>query len=305
MSFFKNIFNKTFAWHLGIVFGSGILVILLTFFGLDLYTRHGQSFELPDFKGLTENQFSDLIEKYDLRYSIIDSVYVNDAPPGIVLEQTPKAGAPVKKNRNIFFTINSWEPEKVQVPDVIDYSIRNARVMLESYGLEVGELMYVPSEYSNLVLGQHYQGKPIKPGKLLERGSTIDLVVGKGLSNENTAVPHLIGLKREKAKEVSQNVSLNIGAEIYDTTVVSQEDSTDAFVWQQRPEASRQNQLPLGSSLDIWLTTDSSRLEPDSSAVSPLDSISKENILIREENTPESRESQQNANEESEEEKFF
>lgn len=282
MSFFKNIFNKTFAWHLGIVFASGILVIVLTFIGLDLYTRHGQGFEVPDFKGLTEDQVTDLIEKHDLRYAIIDSVYVADSPPGVVLEQTPKEGSLVKKNRNIFFTINSWEPEKVQMPDVIDYSIRNARVMLESFGLEIGELMYVPSEYSNLVLGQHYKGKPIEPGTSLERGSTIDLVVGKGLSNQRTAVPHLVGLKKEKAKEVIQDVSLNIGAEMYDTTVVNKEDSAEAFIWKQRPEASRENLLQLGSSIDLWLTTDSSYLESDSSATSPLDTISQENVFIRE-----------------------
>ena len=281
MSFFKNIFNKTFAWHLGIVFASGILVIVLTFIGLDLYTRHGQGFEVPDFKGLTEEQFTDLIEKHDLRYAIIDSVYVADSPPGVVLEQTPEEGSLVKKNRNIFFTINSWEPEKVQMPDVIDYSIRNARVMLESFGLKVGELMYVPSEYSNLVLGQHHKGKPIEAGTSLERGSTIDLVVGKGLSNQRTAVPHLVGLKKEAAKEVIQNISLNIGAEMYDTTVVNKEDSAQAFVWKQSPQASRENLLQLGSSIDLWLTTDSSYIEPDSSEINPLDTISQENVFIR------------------------
>ncbi|MFW5754328.1 MAG: PASTA domain-containing protein [Marinilabiliaceae bacterium] len=282
MSFFKNIFNKTFAWHLGIVFASGILVIVLIFIGLDIYTRHGQEFEAPDFRGLTEEQFTDLIEKHDLRYAIIDSVYVADSVPGVVLEQTPKAGSLVKKNRNIFFTINSWEPEKVQMPDVIDYSIRNARVMLESFGLEVGELMYVPSEYSNLVLGQHHEGKAIEPGTSLERGSTIDLVVGKGLSNQRTAVPHLVGLKKEAAKEVIKELSLNIGAEIYDTTVVNKEDSAEAFVWKQNPEASRENLLQLGSSIDLWLTTDSSYLKSDSAESSPLDTISQENVIIRE-----------------------
>ncbi|MGM0375999.1 MAG: PASTA domain-containing protein [Bacteroidota bacterium] len=325
MSFFKNLFNKTFAWHLGIVFASGILVVVFIFIGLDLYTRHGKAFEAPDFKGLTEEQLSDLIEKHDLRYAIIDSVYVADRPPGVVLEQTPKAGNLVKKNRNFFFTINSWEPEEVQMPDVTDYSIRNARVMLESFGLEVGELMYVPSEYSNLVLGQHHEGKPIEDGTSIERGSTIDLVVGKGLSNQRTAVPHLIGLKKEKAKEVIQDVSLNMGAEMYDTTVVNKEDSAEAFVWKQRPKASRENLLQLGSSIDLWLTTDSSHLESDSSETSPLDTISQENVIIQDDesfeaDTSETREqeeedSQQNRpvypnNEEADEEddddeKFF
>ncbi|MFW6275835.1 MAG: PASTA domain-containing protein, partial [bacterium] len=164
MSFLKTIFSKAFAKHLGIIVISGVIVIFLIFQGLKLYTRHGKAFEVPDFTGLTEKQLSHLIEKNKLRYAIIDSVYIEDSPPGVVIEQTPSPGSLVKKNRNIFFTINSWTPEKIKMPDVIDYSIRNARVMLESFGLEIGELSYVPSEYTNLVLGQHYKGKPIEPG---------------------------------------------------------------------------------------------------------------------------------------------
>jgi beta-lactam-binding protein with PASTA domain len=264
MSFIKIIFSKEFAKHLGIVVLAGILTIVLVFWGLNLYTRHGEGFETPDFKGLTEQQFKNLVEKNELRYDIIDSVYIDDAPPGIVVEQTPAAGSLIKKNRKIFFTINAWSSEKVQVPDVIDYSVRNARVLLESFGLKVGNLIYVPSEYTNLVLGQHYKGKPIEPGTPLEKGSSIDLIVGQGLSNQTTTVPDLTGLTLEKAKEYSHNLSLNIGACIYDSTVVSKEDTLKAFVWKQRPESLPGNQLRLGASIDVWLSTDSSYLMPDS-----------------------------------------
>jgi beta-lactam-binding protein with PASTA domain len=251
---------------------AGLLIIVLTFVGLNLYTRHGQGFEVPDFTGLTEQQSIHLIEKNELRYAIIDSVYLDDMPPGVVVEQTPNQGSLVKKNRTIFFTINAWAPEKVLMPDVIDYSIRNARVMLESYGLNVGEIIYVPSEYTNLVLGQHYNGKPIEPGSPLERETNIDLIVGQGLSNKTTAVPHLIGLNIDDAKEINQSVSLNIGAKIYDSSIQTQEDTLNAFIWKQWPEASQESQLQLGASIDIWLTTDSSHIAVDSTMISSPDS---------------------------------
>jgi hypothetical protein len=265
MSFFKTIFSKAFAKHLGIVIIAAILVFLLTFWVIKLYTRHGKGFEAPDFAGLTEKQCKHLIEDNELRYDIIDSVYIGEEPPGVVIEQTPNAGSTVKKNRTIFFTINSWTAEKVQVPDVIDYSVRNARVMLESFGLEVGDLIYVPSEYTNLVLGQHYKGKPIEPGTPLERGDIIDLIVGQGLSNRTTSVPDLKGLHFEEAKQISQDLSLNIGAQIFDSTIVSRKDTLNAFIWQQRPKGTSGSRLRLGSSIDIWLTTDSSYIMPDTS----------------------------------------
>ncbi|WP_291857554.1 PASTA domain-containing protein [Marinilabilia sp.] len=267
MTFFKIIFNRAFAKHLGIAVLVGILVILLTFWVLNLYTRHGKGFAAPDFTGLTEQQLEHLIQENELRYAIIDSAHINELPPGVVIEQTPKAGSMVKKNRNIFFTINAWTPEKVQVPDVIDYSIRNARVMLESFGLEVGKLIYVPSEYTNLVLGQHYKGKPVEAGTPLERGAVIDLIVGQGLSNRTTAVPDLKGLYYDEAKQISQDLSLNIGAQIFDSTIVSREDTLKAFVWKQRPSGSGDSRLRLGSSIDIWLTVDSSYIMSDTSKV--------------------------------------
>ena len=65
--------------------------------------------------------------------------------PGVVVEQTPSAGEKVKKNRTIFFTINAYAAEQVQMPNLVDYSLRNAKVILESYGLELGDLIYIPS----------------------------------------------------------------------------------------------------------------------------------------------------------------
>jgi beta-lactam-binding protein with PASTA domain len=173
------------------------------------------------------------------------------------------------------------------MPDVIDYSIRNARVMLESVGLKVGDLIYVPSEYTNLVLGQHYKGKPIKAGTLLERGATIDILIGKGLSNQTTVIPDLIGLNLHESKKICQDLFLNIGAKIYDTTIISKEDTLNAFIWKQRPMKNNNTRLRLGSSIDIWLTTDSLFITSDSTAVDSTniqqdekqDEVEKENFF--------------------------
>ncbi len=269
MSFIKTITSKPFLTHLAIVLGSGLLLIVLAFVAINLYTLHGEGHSVPDFTGLTEQQLSHLAEQKQLRYAIIDSVHIDDMPRGVVVEQEPHAGELVKRNRNIFLTINAWSPEKVQVPNLVDYSIRNARVMLESFGLTVGDLIFVPSEYTNLVLGQHLNGKPVQPGTQVVKGTRIDLLVGQGLSSQMTAVPNLKGLSLEDAKEESQRVSLNIGAAIYDSTVVTGPDTLAAFVWRQSPAASPGNQLNLGASIDIWLTTDSALIMPDSLASDP------------------------------------
>ena len=258
----KNIFKNSIWKHLGIVVGASILFLIAVFLFLKIYTQHGQGRPVPDFTGLTEQQLQHLIRNNDLRYTIIDSVHTDFAPRGVVLEQTPRAGEKVKKNRRIFFTINSWTDEQIIVPNLRDNSLRNAQVMLESYGLNLGNLIYIPSEFTNMVLGQHFEGKPVEPGTLVRKGSSIDLLVGRGLSNETTAVPRLTGLTLDAARKAAQNVYLNLGATIYADTIVTAMDSLKAFVWRQSPPASEGFVLNLGASIDVWLTIDT-ELHPD------------------------------------------
>ncbi len=263
MSVLKFFISKKFFTHLGLAFGLLILLLIITFTSISIYTHHGESFATPDFSGLTEQQFIDLIQQKELRYKIIDSVHVSDLTPGVVVEQTPKPGSFVKINRTIFFTINAYSAEQIAMPKLTELSLRNAQVTLESYGLRVGQLIYIPSEYTQLILGQHYNGKPIEPGTLIAKGASIDLLVGQGLSNEKTEIPDLQGLTLEEALSLCQSNSLNIDVTLYEDTVSSQEDSLRAFIWKQLPEANVGKKLRLGSSLDIWLTIDSTRLLPD------------------------------------------
>jgi beta-lactam-binding protein with PASTA domain len=258
--FFSFIISKAFLKHFALSLAIGCFLVLITFLSMNLYTYHGKSYQLPDFKGLTEAQLSEMVEDIDLRYQIIDSVHMVNTTPGIVVDQTPKPGVRVKKNRTIFLTINAWTPEKVLVPRLVDYSLRNAEVMLESYGLKVGKLIYVPSEFSNLILGQHFQGKPIEPGTPILKGSEIDLLVGKGLGGESSGAPDLLGLTIEEASSYLTGLSFNLGIVAYDQTVVSREDSLNAFIWKQNPPAEPGTTLQKGASVDIWVTRDSTRL---------------------------------------------
>lgn len=267
MSRWKILLNKTLWKHIGILAGVGILLLILAFTFLNIYTHHGQGKAIPDFTGLTELQLQNLIKSNHLRYTIVDSIHTDNVPRGAVVEQVPKAGQPAKKNRLVFFTINAWSEEKVAVPNLADYSLRNARAILESFGLITGELVYIPSEYTNLVLGQHLNGKPVEPGTLVPKGTAIDLLIGRGLSSETTSIPSLIGLDLLNARKMAQGLYLNIGAIIYDEAIITQEDSLKAFVWKQNPPAEPEYLLNLGASIDVWLTLDETRLTEAAEAV--------------------------------------
>ena len=100
--FFK---TKTFKYNALAVVGITTFLIVLNMFALRIYTDHGESIEIPDLRGKTTAEVSQILNKIDLRYQIRDSVYSHETAPGTVLDHFPKAGMKVKENRTIFITL--------------------------------------------------------------------------------------------------------------------------------------------------------------------------------------------------------
>jgi eukaryotic-like serine/threonine-protein kinase len=264
MSLKKFILSKVFVKNLGLAIAIVIGGVMILLIWLNFYTRHGQARPVPDFFGLTLEQTAALAKKNKLKYQIIDSVYTNTVPRGSIAEQNPKPGFKVKKWRNIVLTINAFHPEMVAMPNLIDLPKRQAILVVVGSGLEMGLLKYKPDLSIDVVLEQQLNGKKIAAGDSIQKGSVIDLVLGKGLSNQRTPVPELIGYNLESAKNRILGSSLNLGAFIYDSTIVSGEDSLNAFVYKQNPEFSEESSLQLGSAIYLWLSIDSAKLQVDS-----------------------------------------
>ncbi len=273
MSLKNFILSKIFLKNLGLAAIILVGMVMLLLIWLNLYTRHGQARPVPDFYGLTMEQTAKLARKSRLRYQVIDSVYTTLVPRGCVAEQSPKPGFKVKKWRNIVLTINANNPEMVAMPNLVDLPIRQAIALIASSGLEMGQLRYRPDLSIDVVIEQLYSGKRVTEGDSLQKGSVIDLVLGKGLSNQRTTVPDLMGMLLEPAKNKIFISSLNLGTYIYDNTIITGRDSLNAFVYKQNPEYREDASLQLGSAIYLWLTVDSSKLAVDTTGVTGTDSI--------------------------------
>jgi eukaryotic-like serine/threonine-protein kinase len=274
MSLKNFILSKVFVKNLGfaIVIVVGITLVLLIW--MNLYTRHGQARPVPNFYGLTMEETVKLAKKSKMRYQVVDSVYTNLVPRGCIAEQNPKPGFKVKKWRNIILTINAFKPEMVAVPNLVDLPIRQAMALIESSGLILGESRFKPDLSINVVIEQLYNGKKIPEGDSLQKGSVIDLVLGKGLSNQRTSVPYLLGMNLEPAKDKILFSSLSLGTYVYDNSILSRNDSLNAFVYKQNPEYKDDASLQLGSAIYLWLTVDSAKLPSDSTLLTVPDTTS-------------------------------
>ena len=256
---FKLLFSKPFLINIAIA----IVVVLLVFWGIfkfiDSYTHHGETISVPSLEGLTIDEVEKILNEKNLRYSILDSVYIPNAEKGVVLDQDPVNGDLVKENRTIYITTSKITPPKTQMPQNIigDNSIRIAIAKLESLGFRIGKLTYIPSIDKNVVLKMDIKGKTIKNGDWILKNSVINLTIGSGLSGESVIVPYLINLTQEEANNKLLETFLNIGFSDYSSCdCISKEDTLNAKVYKQSPVHSQSVVINMGSSVDLYFTND-------------------------------------------------
>lgn len=184
MDFFRFLRTRRFLKHLlGVSIFFGILIMLILWL-LNIYTRHGNYLVVPDFAGMTIDQATSNEEYKDYEFIVVDSVFELNKQKGVILRQDPFPSSKVKKNRKIYLTIVSSCPEKTTLPDLQDLTLRQAISTLESVGLKMGKITYIRTFDEDAVQQQHYQGKVIKAGTKLNKGSQIDLTVGMGSKGE-------------------------------------------------------------------------------------------------------------------------
>ncbi len=215
MGYFHFLREKKFYINLLIILLTCGALLWLTFRLLDKYTRHDEVYTMPDFVG---QDFQEVKHEYskDFNFILIDSVYPKGQQPGSIFQQDPLPGSKIKKGRNVYAIIVAVTPEKTLMPNLKNISLREAIGRLDSNGLEVDHLDYVPYSYKNNVIEQFYQNQPIEEGTELVKGSKIVLQVGTGDNKDKVKVPNLIGKPAMEAKRILNLTGLNLGKETWE-----------------------------------------------------------------------------------------
>jgi beta-lactam-binding protein with PASTA domain len=234
--------------HLGIIVGLGIIIILTFFYiYLPVTTHHGESITVPELEGVHLNELDEFLLERDLRFEVTsDSGYSAEHPPLTVLSQNPKEGKKVKENRKIYVSLNATSPPNVIMPKLIDGSLKNAQMVMESYGLVLGKISYEPHEFQNAVLKQKLDGEEIPPGTEIAKGSAIDLVIGNGLGKP-FSMPSLV----DNSEDDAEFIIIGSGLQLGKVRTREVEDKAAGIVVQQYPEAG--TSVRTGNKVDIWI----------------------------------------------------
>ena len=122
-------------------------------------------------------------------------------------------------------------------------------MILKSYDLKLGQITYVPDLQQNAVLKQLVNGKEVKPGADIAKGTTIDLVVGDGLGNAEFATPNVVGMPADEASVLLAGQGLQLGNILY----VPNSGKPEGEVVRQRPVAGQGSTIRAGAIVDIWV----------------------------------------------------
>lgn len=181
MSIVKFLTSKVFFKQLALAIVAVVVLCFIMLKWLNITTNHGDFVVVPDLKGKSIETVKIELKDNDLDFKLQDSANYNPKYPKYsVIEQKPAAGSQVKENRKIYLILNPSGYRKVEVPDILKRTFRQAKPQLQALEFKIGNITYIDNIGKDVVLGMKHDGKTLKPGTKLPLTSTIDLVLGNG-----------------------------------------------------------------------------------------------------------------------------
>jgi len=254
--------------------GLSLLILFLFFQTMEFWTNHGEYLRVPDVKGKNYQEAADQLDKAGFDVVVQDSVYYDSLSPLVIIKQFPDPDATVKVNRTIYLTINRATAPLINMPNLVGMSFRNAELEMRAKGLKLGDTMYVPDIAKNAVKDQLIGTVSLKPGTPVAMGTSISLVLGAGIGNEDISVPDLFGMPYSEALTLLESNGIILGVVLPDTDLT---DTLAGFVYWQNPERINEerkiNRIRTGQMMDIKLSVIKPERKIDSTLLSPEPSI--------------------------------
>ncbi len=192
---------------------------------LPLYVNWNDEIRVPSLTHTDINQAGQILHERKLDWAIKDTVFRRDIPAGFIMDQYPEAGQMVKENRKIQLTI-SLPPAKLEMPDLVASTERQASIALERLGLILAEVL---SDSSDLFEKTVVMDQSIAAGLPVVPGDSIALTVSLGKRNLKKIMPDVLNKGLSDATKLLESAGFSLGAlqytsnsDLLPNTVVSQ-----------------------------------------------------------------------------------
>lgn len=181
MSLQKYLTSQVFFKQLSIAIGIVVAILFLFLQWIGFSTNHGEEIVVPNLTKLSIENAENQLDDIDLEYVLLDTLdYDANYPKFSIVNQDPLPGAKVKSGRKIYLKINAGGFAMVQIPNLIEKTLRQAEPNLKALGLQIGDIKYVPYIGKDMVIKLLQNGRELKPGDKVLKASIINLEVGDG-----------------------------------------------------------------------------------------------------------------------------
>lgn len=144
-----------------------------------------QSFSLADYTNFEENQVYAILTDNDIEFTTITE-YNDDIPEGYVIKTEPGVDTVVDSGTVVIIYV-SMGPKTTYatVPNVLGYKLNDAKLMLNSKGIRIGNVTRVESTQAGTVV----LDQSLAAGTQVQKGNaTIDLVIAMERDSEANSV---------------------------------------------------------------------------------------------------------------------
>ncbi|MFI1533792.1 Stk1 family PASTA domain-containing Ser/Thr kinase [Streptomyces anandii] len=198
--------------------------------------------QVPSVTGLSLDDAKAKLQGDDYKFNVVTKYRESGEDPNTVLEQNPVNGKEVEKGTTVTLVV-SKAVEKVTVPDVSNQTCDAAKQQMQANGL-TGNCTEVDTSDPNQV-GKVIQTAPAI-GTQVQKGSQVNIQIGKQAQQQKTPVPRVIGQTVAQARQTLQaagftNIQFQPGS--------SQDDN--AFVINQDPRPNQQVDNPGATTITL------------------------------------------------------
>jgi UDP-N-acetylmuramate--alanine ligase len=251
--------NKAFIKHLLIFFGFLALIFLFIFWWLKFYTNHNQKIKVENMIGKPISEFQNTFSLAPFKLVIADSIFQLGKPGGIIVDQNPKPGSEVKKNRLIYLTITKYDPDIIsssELPPLYgndfnqktkELGQRGIFTKIKSKKYDAGEPNHILEVYYKdvLIVNDQIQNNGVN----INKGDYLEMVVSTKEEGD-ILLPDITCMTLSEADMILSSSNISLG-EIISKGVIS--DTSESYIIEQNPRSDGSFKISVGSRVNVTI----------------------------------------------------
>ena len=221
-------------------------IVILDYFILPNYVGYNNEHYLPDVRGEYLEKATYQLRSLRFNTKPILIPYSESHTPGTVIKMFPRAFTKVKEGRTIDLTI-AGKDEDIEIPDISNLSLRNAKLTLTKLGLGIDTIIY---EYDNVISDGYISFQLPRKGQTVKSSTNMTLGVSRGAPPDYYIIPDIVNYSLTRARESIINEGLRVGEITYEF----QPDLVPNTVIEQNMTAGMRVSFP--ASINLLISTD-------------------------------------------------